>query len=61
MIKLIDLINENIDPKKQYKDLFPKLKTGNKANIEKDWEDAGNDIIKQFKVINKIKDFLKNK
>jgi hypothetical protein len=61
MIKLIDLLNENIDPKKQYKDLLPKLEIGNKANIEKDWKAAGDDIIKQLKVINKIKDFLKNK
>jgi hypothetical protein len=59
MIKLIDLIKENIDPKKQYKDLLPKLETGNKANIEKDWKDAGDNVIKQLKVINKIKDFLK--
>ena len=61
MIKLIDLINENIDPKKQYKDLLPKLETGNKANIEKDWKDAGDNVIKQLKVINKINDFLTNK
>ena len=61
MIKLIDLINENIDPKKLYKDLLPQLETGNKANIEKDWKDAGNNVIKQLKVINKINDFLTNK
>jgi hypothetical protein len=60
MIKLVDLIKENIDPEKQYKDLLPKLEKGNKINIEKDWKDAGDNVIKQLKVINKIKDFLKN-
>jgi hypothetical protein len=61
MIKLIDLINENLNPDKQYQDLINKLEGGDKANIEKDWKEAGNDIIKQLKVINKIKNFLKNK
>jgi hypothetical protein len=61
MIKLIDLINENLNPDKQYQDLLSKLEGGDKANIEKDWKEAGDDIIKQLKVINKIKNFLKNK
>lgn len=59
MIKLLDILNENLDPDKQYKDLISKLSGGNKANIEKDWKDADN-IIKKLKVINKIKNFLKN-
>ena len=61
MIKLIDLINENLNPDKQYQDLINKLEGGNKANIEKDWKEAGDDIIKKLKTINKIKNFLKNK
>lgn len=59
--KLIDIIKETLDTNKQYNDLLSKLEGGNKANIEKAWEVAGNDTIKQLKVINRIKDFLKNK
>jgi hypothetical protein len=59
--KLIDIIKETLDTNKQYNDLLSKLEGGNKANIEKAWEAAGNDTIKQIKVINRIKDFLKNK
>lgn len=61
MYKLIDLLSENLDTNKQYTDLLSKLEGGNKANIEKAWEVAGDDTIKQLKVINRIKDFLKNK
>jgi hypothetical protein len=61
MIKLTDILNENLDTNKQYKDLLGKLEGGNKIYIEKDWKEAGDDVIKQFKVINKIKNFLKNK
>jgi len=60
MIKLQDILNENLDPNKQYTDLLSKLEGGNKANIEKDWDAAGDDTIKQLKVINRIKDFLKS-
>ena len=58
MIKLNDILNENLDPNKQYTDLLSKLEGGNKANIEKAWNAAGDDTIKQLKVINRIKDFL---
>lgn len=61
MYKLIDLLSENLDTNKQYSDLLSKLEGGNKTNIEKAWEVAGDDTIKQLKVINRIKDFLKNK
>jgi hypothetical protein len=61
MYKLIDLLNENLDTNKQYNDLLSKLEGGNKANIEKAWNIAGDNVINQLKVINKIKDFLKNK
>jgi hypothetical protein len=60
MIKLQDILNENLDIDKQYTDLLSKLSSGNKANIEKAWEIAGNDKLKQLKVINVIKDFLKS-
>ena len=60
MIKLNDILNENLDPNKQYTDLLSKLEGGNKANIEKAWNAAGDDTIKQLKVINRIKDFLKS-
>jgi hypothetical protein len=59
--KLISLIKETLNIDKQYNDLLSKLDGGNKANIEKAWEVAGNNTIKQLKVINKVKDFLKNK
>jgi hypothetical protein len=60
MIKLQDILSENLDPNKQYTDLLSKLEGGNKANIEKAWKEAGDDTIKQLKVINRIKDFLKS-
>ena len=60
MIKLQDILSENLDPNKQYADLLSKLEGGNKANIEKAWGVAGEDTIKKLKVINKIKDFLKS-
>jgi hypothetical protein len=60
MIKLQDILNENLDPNKQYTDLLSKLEGGNKANIEKAWNAAGDDTIKKLKVINRIKDFLKS-
>jgi hypothetical protein len=60
MIKLQDILNENLDPNKQYTDLLAKLEGGNKANIEKAWNAAGDDTIKKLKVINRIKDFLKS-
>jgi hypothetical protein len=60
MIKLQDILSENLDPNKQYTDLLSKLEGGNKANIEKAWDAAGDDTIKQLKVINRIKDFLKS-
>ena len=59
MIKLINLVRENIDPDKQYVDLLSKLSGGNKTNIEKAWDIAKDDQVKKFKVINKIKNFLK--
>jgi hypothetical protein len=49
-----------MDTHKQYKELLSKLSGGNKANIEKAWEVAGDDKVKQLKVINRIKDFLKS-
>ena len=60
MIKLQDILSENLDPNKQYTDLLSKLEGGNKANIEKAWNAAGDDTIKKLKVINRIKDFLKS-
>jgi len=60
MIKLQDILSENLDPNKQYTDLLSKLEGGNKANIEKAWDAAGDDKLKQLKVINVIKDFLKS-
>lgn len=48
-----------MDIHKQYKELLSKLSGGNKANIEKAWDVAGDDKVKQLKVINRMKDFLK--
>jgi len=50
----------DLNTEKQYKELLSKLSGGNKANIEKAWEVAGDDKVKQLKVINRIKDFLKS-
>jgi hypothetical protein len=49
----------DLNTDKQYKELLSKLSGGNKANIEKAWTVAGDDKIKQLKVINRIRDFLK--
>jgi hypothetical protein len=50
----------DLNTEKQYKELLSKLSGGNKANIEKAWDVAGSDKVKQLKVINRIKDFLKS-
>jgi len=50
----------DLNTEKQYKELLSKLSGGNKANIEKAWEVASDDKVKQLKVINRIKDFLKS-
>jgi hypothetical protein len=50
----------DLNTEKQYKELLSKLSGGNKANIEKAWNVAGSDKVKQLKVINRIKDFLKS-
>jgi len=55
MIKLIDLLNENINPDKQYKDLYSKLTPGQQKNVDIDWKEAGENVIKKIQVINKIK------
>jgi hypothetical protein len=55
MIKLIDLIKENINPDEQYKTLYSKLTPGQQKNIAIDWKEAGENIIKKLQVINKIK------
>lgn len=51
----------DLNTEKQYKELLSKLSGGNKANIEKAWDVAGTDKVKQLKVINRMKDFLKSK
>lgn len=51
----------DLNTEKQYKELLSKLSGGNKANIEKAWDVAGDDKVKQLKVINRIRDFLKSK
>jgi len=49
----------DLNTDKQYKELLSKLSGGNKANIEKAWDVAGDNKIKQIKVINRMRDFLK--
>jgi|TARA_R110000868_G_scaffold25158_1_gene98275 hypothetical protein len=51
----------DLNTEKQYKELLsnPKLSGGNKANIEQAWNVAGSDKLKQLKVINRMRDFLK--
>ena len=51
----------DLNTEKQYKELLSKLSGGNKANIEKAWDVAGSDKLKQRKVINRINDFIKSK
>ena len=53
-------MKEERDVEARYQEYVGKLTHGNKANIEKAWEVAGDDKVKQLKVINRIKDFLKS-
>jgi hypothetical protein len=56
MIKLIDLINENLDFDKLFNDVLTKLKQSSKSTVgfEKEFKDA-KDPITKLKVINKYK------
>jgi hypothetical protein len=59
MIKLIDLLNENLDTDKLFNDLKNKLEQKSKSTVglERDFNDA-KDPISKLKVINKYKKLL---
>ncbi len=62
----VKLMKEERDVEARYQEYVGKLTHGNKANIEKQWKDAGDDMVKKHKVVvrakelSKIKEYLTN-
>ncbi len=57
----VKLMKEERDVEARYQEYVGKLTHGNKANIEKQWKDAGEDMVKKHKVVVRAKELSKIK